>query len=199
MAQVEFRIGPMGGMNFGTISYSPASLDPSATWAGRTGMMVGVQAELGFSNMFYIVLQPSYIEKGDKSTDGGLITTSVINEVEIPVLFKVKFLEGAVRPYAFVGPNFAFVISATGRSIQPGMYDMNLFLHTSSPNLAVDMGGGLEFTVIPNLGITLDARYSLGVSNLVDWGATLGAISLKTKTTKASGFQILVGVMFHIL
>lgn len=191
MAQMQFGVGPIVGVNFGTVSISPSPTYPAGySQGGHTGIIFGAQAELGFAKMFYIEMEPSYIGKGFSiSTPAGTATVTA-NELQIPVLFKVKFMPGVIRPYAFAGPNIGFVLTSTETS--PSGQDTDLKSETSSTDFAIDFGGGAEYNVTPKIGITLDIRYSLGLGNL-------NSVAGSTTTWHASGFQILAGVMFHII
>ncbi len=181
-AQMEFGVGPVLGLNFGTLSLSPS---PQISTGGRTGFMIGAQAELGFSKMFYIVLEPTYCGKG-----GSVGTTTLaVNELDFPALFKVKFMKGIIRPYAFAGPDLCFVLSSTATT---GGQNTDISSQTSSVDFAIDFGGGAEYNITPKIGITLDIRYSIGLSNLNN-------VAGSTTTIKASGFQMLAGMMFHVL
>jgi hypothetical protein len=200
-AQAQFGVGPIVGVNFGTFSfspasYSPASIDPAGKQKGRTGLMFGAQAEIGFGNMFFIVLQPGYVGKGYGITDPHGTRTVSIDEVEIPILLKVKFLDGVVRPYLFAGPNVTFLLSAIEIYSFPDQIVpyQNLRSNTQT-DFAVDFGGGAEFDVAPMLDITADVRYSLGLASLINSASYMESPPV---TTKASGFQILVGAMFHV-
>ncbi len=182
MAQVEFGLGPILGLDFGTLSISPS---PQISTGGHTGFMIGAQAELGFSKMFYIVLEPTYCSKG-----GSVGTTTLaVDELDFPAYFKVKFMKGVIRPYAFAGPDLCFVLSSTATT---GGQNTDISSQTSSVDFDLDFGGGAEYNVTPKIGITMDIRYSIGLSNLNN-------VSGSTTTIKASGFQILAGMMFHIL
>ena len=181
-AQVEFGLGPVIGLNFGTLSISPT---PQISTGGHTGFMIGAQAELGFSKMFYIVLEPTYCGKGGEVGT----TTLAVNELDFPALFKVKFMKGIIRPYAFAGPDLCFVLSSTATT---GGQNTDISAQTSSVDFDLDFGGGAEYNVTPKIGITMDIRYSIGLSNLNN-------VSGSTTTIKASGFQILAGMMFHIM
>ncbi|HEX7571708.1 MAG TPA: porin family protein [Bacteroidota bacterium] len=202
MAQMEFGVGPIVGVNFGTASISPTPVYPTGyTQGGRTGMKFGAQAELGFAKMFYVEMEPSFIGKGYSINGPQGSATVSVSELQFPVLFKVKFMKGVIRPYAFAGPNIGFVLastlsySITGQTIP----DQDLKSQTSSTDFAIDFGGGAEYNVTPKIGITLDVRYSLGVGNLANPPATPGQVATTSQTNHASGFQILAGVMFHII
>jgi opacity protein-like surface antigen len=198
-AQIEFGIGLKTGLNFGTLSLTPETLGQGVTKGGRTGFMIGAAGELGFAKMFYITLEPTYCGKGCQFTAGTTTQTLAYNYLNLPVLFKVKFLKGMVRPYAFAGPNLGILLSASStvegaQGAQGGSTDIKQF--TSGSDFAIDFGGGAEFNVIPKLGLTADVRYSLGLSDINNTPAAPGGTALKINTR---GFQILIGAMFHVL
>ena len=192
MAQVEFGVGPIVGVNFGSGSIS------GSTEGECTFFMLGAQGEIGFAKMFYVVVQPTYIEKGFKFEQGES-TTVILDEIELPVLFKVKVLDGMFRPYAFAGPNISFILSATQRFTPLSIPDPITQIY--STDFAIDFGGGADLSVTSKVGITADVRYSLGLANTVQWlSDNLGRPPGTPSTiTKVSGFQVLVGAMFNIM
>jgi opacity protein-like surface antigen len=210
-AQLQFSVGPKVGLNFGTVSYDPDVTNKS----GRTAMLFGAQLELLFSSMFAVQIEPSYAMKGNKfegpitltdqnGTPIGQATVSItrgMNEIQIPILFKAKFLQGTVRPYAMAGPNLGIVASAndnfTISNIPQGVQlnqttgDIDQKSNTSGMDFGFDFGGGAEFRIAKAIGLTADVRYSLGFSNLIKNPA--GNASAKTR-----GFQLLFGALFQI-
>ena len=200
-AQMQLGVGPTAGWNFGTVSISPAEQYSSGMTQGvRTGTVVGFQEELGITKMFYIVLQPTFVQNGYRVTGEGSYFDVLIDEVEFPLLFKAKFMEGVIRPYVFAGTNFSFALSATDSYNYPGIPPHpDDILRTYPVDFAVEFGGGMEFTVTPLLGITADFRYSLGLVNILNWSANNPLSTVSSKTTKVSGVQVLVGLMFHVI
>ncbi len=203
-AQVEFGIGPIGGVNLGTVSILPAYSVPYGRTPGqRAGIMAGAQLELGISNEVFILFEPIYVGKGFEVGGNDAPSTIAINEIELPLLLKVKFLSGPFRPYAFVGPDVSFVLSATSSpyplftgTIVP---EQDLKSWTFSPDFSVDVGGGAEVSIMPGLAITADVRYSLGLANIMRAFWNQGLANTPTTTVTASGVQVLVGVMFHVM
>lgn len=197
-AQVEFGVGPIGGVNFGTGSFSPPkSYPPGQSQGSRKGLVFGFAAELGFEKTFYLDAQPCYVQKGFTVTDPDQKETVAVDELVIPLLFKVKFLDGMIRPYVYVGPEMGIVLSATD-AYTIGRLTQGLLLVTYSPDFAVNFGGGAEFNVMPKLGITAEVRYSLGLENLIDWGASY-QLGVPYHTTTAMGVQVLIGAIFHVM
>ncbi|MDL1892232.1 PorT family protein [Sphingobacteriales bacterium CHB3] len=190
--QVKFNIGMNTGLNMGTISYDPDPFGQGVTKSGRMGFGFGAQAELGFADMFFVSLQPRYIMKGNSFEQGTAKLTRSLNELEIPILFKVKFIKGTVRPYAFVGPNIGLVLSAKDKyegTQNDGEVDTKDQI--SGSDFALDFGGGTEFWIAKTVALTGDVRYSMGLSNLIK-------NPVGNATAKARGFQILFGVLFGL-
>lgn len=204
-SQVQFGIGVKAGL-----SLSSASVDPdpyaglqaqgiNSTKSGGTGFGVSANAELSFGRMFAVALEPGYTQKSVKweLTQGTARATDerTISYLQIPVLFRVKFIEGTVRPYAFVGPNIGLVLSSKAKfqgfaNIQDGEYDVKST--TSSIDFGLEFGGGTEFKVARQVALTGDIRYNLGLSNLDNSPAQQG----QSASVKSRNFVILFGVLF---
>jgi opacity protein-like surface antigen len=198
--QLKFGVGLRLGMNFGSISFNPDiyQVGGNISKTGRTGFMIGAISQLEFARMFAVELSPTFVMKGGgyEDTQGG---SDVIHysELDIPILFKVKFLQGTIRPYAFAGPNLGIMMSAT-RVAQPAggqEQDIDVKDNTSGLDFALDFGGGAELMVMKNLGVMMDVRYSLGLSDLNSATAQPG---VTVPTVKVSGFQIMIGSIFYI-
>jgi opacity protein-like surface antigen len=228
-AQMTFGFGGRLGINFAS-----ASLNPDVTLlqtqqgnfplskGGRTGFIFGGTVEMGFARMFAVEVSPTYVMKGLSFDLGGAqqgqqaaaqnVTGTIkwkINELDFPILFKVKFLQGRIRPYAFVGPNLGIVLSSNvainvNGQDQP---DVDNSSSTSGIDFALDFGGGAEFMVSRNFGIIGDVRYSLGISNLISTTTPAaqagqqqqqqGGFFPTNETSHASGFQIQFGALFY--
>ncbi len=207
LAQVQFGLGLKAGL-----ALSSASVDPdpyqglqaqgvSSTKSGGTGFGVSAHAELAFGRMFAVALEPGYTQKAVKweLTQGTARATDerTISYLQIPVLFRVKFIEGTVRPYAFVGPNIGIVLSSKAKfqgfaNIQDGEYDVKST--TSSIDFGLEFGGGTEFKVARQVALTGDVRYNLGLSNLDNSPAQQG----QSASVKSRNFVILFGVLFFL-
>jgi opacity protein-like surface antigen len=210
-SQVHFALGPKFGLNLGTVSYDPDVTNKS----GRTAMMFGATAELMFGKMFGIQIEPGYAMKGNKfegqipltdqnGTPLGNATISItraLNEIQIPILFKVKFLDGSVKPYAMLGPNIGIVASANdnfnitnipqGVQLQQSSGDIDQKANTSGLDFGLDIGSGTEIALTKQVALTGDIRYSLGFSNLIK-------NAVGTASAKSRGFQIQFGALFSL-
>jgi len=190
--QFQFSLGPRAGVNIANLSFDP---EPQGVDIGtRLGFKFGALAELGFSPMFAVQIEPMYAMKGSELTAGSNSRKIKLTFIEIPVLFKVKFATGgAVAPYVFAGPNIGLTLSAdleddiNGQTSETDIKD-----ETSSMDFAIDFGAGVGFMVSPGVVIIFDARYALGLSNLND-----NPNDPDTKI-KSTGIQLLLGAMFGL-
>jgi Outer membrane protein beta-barrel domain len=192
-AVLPFSLGFKGGTNIGNVSLDPDNLSAQGiTKSTRLALMIGGVAELGVGGPIYIVLEPSYSQKGTKLEAQGQKLTLEGSYLTIPLLLKAKFGPAPVKPYVFVGPNIGLLLSAKqvfeaqGQTQETDVKD-----NLSSTDFTIDLGGGVEFKIAKLVGITADARYSLGLSNINKDPND----DTKIKTT---GIQILLGVLFTI-
>lgn len=205
-AQMKFGAGARFGMNFATSSVDPdfyTGYEQYVEKGGRTGLMFGGVATVEFAKMFEVALLPTYVQKGFKyETVSGYYFDEAknnslkykVNELDLPVYFRVKFLHGPIRPYVFVGPNIGFVLSATESYSGGTDVDNDMKDKVSSVDFGLDFGGGAEYMVAPNIGLTCDALYSLGLSDMNNATAKAGETA---STIKTRGFQVLIGTMFY--
>ncbi|MFN0157802.1 MAG: porin family protein [Bacteroidota bacterium] len=204
-AQVHFALGPKVGINFASASTEPSSPNIS----GRTTILFGSAFELMFGKMFGVQLEPGYAMKGFsvdnitvQSNAGPVAANAVVkyNEIQVPILFKAKFLDGPVKPYVLAGPNLGIVASAKA-TVSPAQgaqfeeQDIDIKESTSGMDFGLDFGGGAEFRLAQGVSLTGDVRYSLGLSNLDDSTPQQGQPQGSTKTR---GFQIQFGALFSL-
>lgn len=207
-SQVRFGFGLRTGLNFATMSFDPVPYAniPSITQGGRTGFMIGAAGELEFARMFAVEMDIMYVMAGASFSGGNPAGTDDVHlsELQIPVLFKVKFLHGAIRPYAFAGPVLGIVASATDIVDVPAQrvhQEVDLKnnangIQVSSLDFALTFGGGAEYLLTSQFGVLMDVRYALGLSNLAS--LPTGIQAQTTPTWHTRGFMIQVGGLFHL-
>jgi hypothetical protein len=190
-AQVTFALGPRFGMNFGSCSLDPEITAAGVTKGGRTGMIFGADFEVGFAHMFYVSLQPAYVQKGFTISGQGGKETYGFNYLNLPLYFRVKFLHGKIRPYSFLGPNLGILLSATKTTELTGQTATDAdWKDVIGSDFSLDFGGGAEYYVAPKISITGDVRYMLGLKSVYS-NANQTNVSIKT-----GGFVIMFGAMF---
>jgi hypothetical protein len=90
-----------------------------------------------------------------------------------------------VCPFFLAGPSIKFAIAKPAETAG--------VLTWKSIDFTIDFGGGIEFEIQPGTNLLLDARYSLGLANVVDLDTLGVAGELKTR-----GIHIMAGVAFAI-
>ena len=149
-AQAQFSVGLKGGLNFANLDVS----NLEGTYNNRTGYHLGAFALI---KMTKIGIQPEIIfsEQGSKVKDPNLGSVeSNFSYVNVPIILKLYTVAGINLQ---VGPQFGFLTSAE--------YDNTSIkdqLKGSDTSLALGAGWDLP------LGLSIDARYNLGLKNVSD-------------------------------
>lgn len=169
--QAQFAIGVKGGLNF-------ANLDASSSqksYDNRTGYHVGAFTLIKFSK---IGIQPEIIlsQQGSKvKYNTGNNFESNFSYVNIPVILKLYTIAGINLQ---AGPQFGFLTNDPVVK-DPQGNTIDSAYKKSDVSLGLGAGWDLPF------GLTIDARYNLGLSKIED-DASLEA-------TKNQVFQVSLG------
>lgn len=86
--------------------------------------------------------------------------------IEIPVLFKFMFGKGTAKPYLFAGPSLGILVSSKMKSGGESVDAKDLWKTT---DVGVVFGGGVGFPLGQG-ALSLDGRYTMGVTNTPDAG-----------------------------
>ena len=190
LAQVS--IGLHGGINVAN-----ATIDPNAfgTVSSHTGFMIGAVAEVGILGPLSVQVEPTYCQRGAALSsvltvdiDHHSGTTAKFNYLEIPLLLKFNLLSEEVKPYIFTGPNLGIRLTSTfdtqvgGKTFSQDMQDQ-----TEALDFAWDFGAGVACEVTPLISITIDARYSHGLTDVAN---------SPTLSWHSRDFKIMAGVLF---
>jgi hypothetical protein len=178
-SQAQLAIGIKAGPNFATID---TKASPGENYKNRAGFhggafvlikaaKIGIQPEVIFSQ------QGSKVEINSKNFE------SNFSYINIPIILKLYTVAG-INIQA--GPQFGFVTNAEAPiEEQVGVYrvqDVKDRMKKSDFTLALGLGWDLPF------GLTLDARYNLGLSKIYD-----EAPPQQTGSAKNQVFQLSVG------
>lgn len=180
-SQAEFAVGIKAGPNFSTIDTKASAGTNYQNRAGFHGgafvlvkaAKIGIQPEIIFSQ------QGSKVEINSQDFE------SNFSYVNIPVILKLYTLAG-INIQA--GPQFGFVTNAEAPiqdQLNPGSYevaDVKDKMKSSDFTVALGLGWDLPF------GLTLDARYNLGLSKIYD-----DAPAYQTGDAKNQVFQFSLG------
>jgi hypothetical protein len=168
VAAQDVLLGVKGGINSANVSVSDSDEDTSA----KTGLVAGVFAEFGISDMFAIRPEALYSSKGFKATEGTSELQLELNYFEIPVLLVAQFGTSSVRPILFAGPVLSFESKCGISGSDEGTtvdVDCDQFpgegIETKSTDFGAAFGAGLEADV-GSVVLMFDGRYTLGLTNL---------------------------------
>lgn len=156
-AQGQFAVGIKGGLNFANVNTSSAG----ATYDARTGYNAGAFLLLKFGK---IGIQPEVLfsQQGTKVKYSGGGFDQNFGYVNIPVIVKLYTIAGINIQ---VGPQFGFLTnSPTAQTISSGGTTVTIdqAYKKSDVSAALGLGWDLPF------GLTIDARYNLGLTKIND-------------------------------
>jgi hypothetical protein len=182
---VQAQVAIKAGVNFASISES-ATLEEYESLKNNSvaGFQAGLSFDLGLSDVFTIQPELLFIQKGGKSTyvineDNKVVSRLYYNYVEVPVLAKLKFYkEDGGGFYLLGGPFVGLAMGGKSKTT------VTLLGNTTTSedefnfdnddeadrqrrtDWGVSFGGGVKFG-----HMFLDARYNLGINNLLDTDA----------------------------
>lgn len=156
----------------------------AVTAPGTTGSLAGLSAGVLLENTpewGFIHLQPeiNFTQAGSQNKALGSLQDVRLNYLELPFLTKARFGFGNVAPFVLAGPKVGFLVGASS-----GNRDVRDRFHALS--LGLELGGGVAFAVSPDTDFTLDARYSLGVTDA----------DASPETWKAQTITVMAGMLF---
>lgn len=133
----------------------------------RTGFGFGAFLQVMIAPNLSIQPEALYLSKGASESGGdGEVK---VNYLQVPVLVQYHFPTPGVSPRLFAGPSIAF---ETGCDFEDGSVSVSCedeMVNTKSADFGLVFGAGVD---IPAGGVvvTLDGRYDMGVTNLIEDG-----------------------------
>jgi hypothetical protein len=152
-AQIQF--GLKAGLNLANLSVSPSGDGVSQKM--KPSFNAGGLAYVPLFGHFGLQPEIIYSGQGTKMSAEGTTFTYNLNYVSVPVLFKYKDASGF---FAEVGPQIGILVAAKGKSGDQSGDVKNLFKST-------DISGALGLGYLSSMNLGVDARYSLGLTNIV--------------------------------
>ena len=154
------QLGVRAGLNMSTLNGDmPAGVDTKSL----TGFHVGLFTEIPVAPRFSIQPEVIYSEQGTtlESSISGINAEADIKTqyVNVPILAKVYVAEGFNIQ---AGPQIGFL---TGAELQAsGIDDIDIKDDMKGTDFGLLLGAGYKLP----MGLTIDARYNLGLSNTLD-------------------------------
>lgn len=180
--QSNAQIAIKAGVNFASISES-ATLEGYESLKNNSvaGLQAGLSFDLGLSKVFTIQPELLFIQKGGKSTyvinsDNKIVSRLYYNFVEVPVLAKLKFFDEDGSGFYVVGGPFIGLAFSGKQKVSTTLLgntttDERTFEFENDTegerqrrtDFGVSFGAGVKFGQV-----FIDARYNLGINNLLD-------------------------------
>jgi len=172
----QIKVGLQLGPNFSSGSYSSDYFKESSV-SGKTGLFGGFLAEFKLSDMFYLQPEINYIQKGVELSPlyyAGYVNPGSkgdfkLDYVEIPINIIAKFGKNELKPFVFAGPSFSILSTAekTEKYIDYSDYGpYSIEDYVESMDIALNVGGGVEYAINPTLDVFAMLRYSLGFTDI---------------------------------
>lgn len=155
-AQAQVSLGVKAGLNFAKLDVNSSA---SENYESRTGYHAGA---FGLIKLAMIGIQPEvmFSRQGSKYEFNSQQLDANFDYINIPIIFK-WYLAAGFNLQA--GPQFGFLSKAEVEdAVTSAMTDVKEFYKGSDTSMAVGIGWDLP------LGITLDARYNFGLSDISD-------------------------------
>ncbi len=161
LAQSEgVAFGIKGGLNLSNLKVN----DPQASYDSRTGYHAGLFLRSTFGKVAFqpevlLYTQSNDIDFISSSINSGTVTNS-FTYLTVPVLFKFYIVSGL---NIHAGPQFGFLLDGE-QDIKTSLYTgtKDIKDNYKSSDIAVSVGGGWDFP----FGLSIDARYNLGVKDI---------------------------------
>ena len=178
------QFGVKIGLNLANVSTDP---DPegfsfdAVTKFGAGGIML-----YPLSEVLDLQVEAMYLLKGTKAEFDifGTVFELKLNlaYLSVPVMGRYNLGSGDMSPYIVVGPEFGFLLSAKTKF---GDEEEDVKDDFKSLDLGLNIGAGVSMDMGAN-SVFGEVRYSLGLSDIDD----------DDGTTKTTGIQLFVGMMF---
>lgn len=187
--------GFKGGITLANIKSVPETFE-GYKWENKMGLAGGIFLEIGLPGPFSIQPEVLYVQKGAKISfaEGefsGTLSANV-DYIEIPLLLKYSFGSGGLTvPSIYAGPYYGFNTKAEFVMKVAGLPEEKEDIKDDIRDNEFGVAFGLGLTQkLGLLKLTLDARYDLGISNIIEETVETPS-SIKTRT-----WLFMVGISF---
>ena len=181
-AQVQFAVGLKAGPNFSKLDFKSNAAD---NYKSRTGFHGGAFALIKITK-FGIQPEILFSKQGSKFTANTTNYEANFDYINVPIILKLYLAAGLNIQ---VGPQFGFLSTSELINTANGVKDPKsaeaLFSKKSDTSIAIGAGWDLP------LGITLDARYNIGLSDVTLSPTSQTPIDIKNKVIQVSiGYKL---------
>ena len=212
-ATSQLRVGLSGGLVFSEADQSRfyntrASSTTTFFWGG----LLDCSVTRGLS----VVIEPSYVEKGTFARPveiQGIVPKISFEQtcLELPVLLKYSF-GGTVSPHIVLGSTVGFNLSSKLRAEVSTSALSRLEFEADAARLVRDVeyslefGGGASYEIDEYIALSIEARYSYGISNILRKGSFTSSFGDESfapelendAVYRNKGFRIRFGLSFPL-
>lgn len=164
--QAQGKVGLRAGVMISKQDYQSGPVNQDVK--SKLGADIALVCDFPIGEVFAISPEFHWLQKGSKIKDlSGSFNeaTLTFNYLEIPVLFKLRFGEGAGF-FLFAGPSIGYLFDASDKDGNGTTNDIDTE-DFKRAELGAHIGGGIS------LGpVNVDLRYILGFSNIADQNGT---------------------------
>ncbi len=173
--------GVKAGVNASTLSTEDSLLDTSNIWGAVGGLFVG----RNITDNAGIQLEALFSQRGAKDISTSSETRLRLTYLDLPLTARFgSTMSNDVHFHAFTGPQVGIKLSAKAKNDFLGVEE-DLDEEVKSWDFGWTLGAGVEMN-----NLSLDARYTLGLTNIDASQSSDGSIKNRT-------FTVLVGYRFR--
>lgn len=162
-ATSQVDLGIIGGINSSSLQIEPSG---DFDVEGRTTFGVGLFLNLQANDFIGLQVTPMFLQKGaNAKIDFDFIdyTEYKADYLEIPILARLNFDAGMLKPYLLAGPSLGFQLNST--YIDGDGKEVDITDETKNLDFSLVLGGGLEIE-LENISLFGQLTYNHGLSNI---------------------------------
>ncbi len=162
-SQSEVDFGVIGGVNSSSIKLEPAE---DFEVEGRTTFGFGLFTNIHANDILSLQVTPMYMQKGGNAkADFDFLdyTEYSADYLEVPILIRLNFDAGMIKPYVMAGPSLGFQLNST--YLDGDGEEVDITNDTKNFELSLVFGAGLEIE-LDNISLFGQLSYNHGLTNL---------------------------------
>ncbi len=162
-ATSQVDLGIIGGINSSSLQIEPSG---DFDVEGRTTFGVGLFLNLQANDFIGLQVTPMFMQKGaNAKIDFDFIdyTEYKADYLEIPILARLNFDAGMLKPYLLAGPSLGFQLNSS--YLDGDGEEVDISDETKNLDLSLVLGGGLEIE-LESISLFGQLTYNHGLSNI---------------------------------
>lgn len=182
----EVDLGVIGGVFSTSLQIEPSkNFQVESTTGFGAGLFMNIQA----NDILSLQITPMYLQKGGNAKfDANFLnyTEFRADYLEVPILLRLNFDAGTIKPYVAAGPSIGFQLSQT--YLDPNQNEVDLTDQTKNMDISIMAAAGIEIE-LEGLSLFGQLTYNHGLSNIDDSNGILDF----TDEIYTRGFGLFVG------